>query len=158
VPPIADVIGPPPPADKIVTADSLNPRFRAHHPKATEALLEEMLDEKLSVKMITKDAAPVAFVVPDRCDSVQFSYGPIELNPGHGKPHDLDLIVTLGTPTIIADEGNIDGTGLGPLLPGSAIMVNVPWRAASFVDLPANRLKVTLYARFFSAIQPLSTT
>lgn len=141
-----------------MTADSLNPRFRAHHPKATEALLEEMLDEKLSVKMITKDAAPVAFVVPDGCDSVQFSYGPIELNPGHGKPHDLDLVITLGTPTVISDEGNIDGTGLGPLLPGSAIMVNVPWRAASFVDLPANRLKVTLFARFFSAIQPLSTT
>jgi hypothetical protein len=154
------LLPPTPPSPVIVSADSLNPKFRAHHAKAHETLLEEMLDENLSVRMITKDAAPLAFVVPDGCDSVQFSYGPIELNPGVGKPHDLDQIITLGTPTITADEGNIDGTGLGPLTPGSAIIVNIPWRAASFVDLPANRLKVTVYAKFFSAaavMQPLST-
>jgi hypothetical protein len=117
-----------------------------------------MLDENATAKMITKDAAPLAFVVPDGCDSVQFSYGPIEINPGVGKAHDLDQIITLGTPTISADVGNIDGTGLGPLSPGSALIVNVPWRAASFVELPANRLKVTCFAKFYSAasVIPLS--
>jgi hypothetical protein len=144
----------------MLSADSFNPKFRAHHPRAHESLLEEMLDENVTVKMISKDAAPLAFVVPDGCDSVQFSYGPIELNPGVGKPHDLDQIITLGTPAITADEGNVDGTGLGPLTPGSAIIVTVPWRAASFVDLPANRLKVTVFAKFFSStatMQPLTT-
>lgn len=119
-----------------------------------------MLDENVTVKMFSKDAAPLAFVVPEGCDSVQFSYGPLELNPGLGKPHDLDQIITLGTPSVSTDEGPVDGGALGPLTPGSAIVVTVPWRAASFVELPANRLKVTVYAKFFasSTLQPLATS
>jgi hypothetical protein len=139
----------------MLTAESLNPKFRAHRQTAHESLLEDMLDENVTVKMVDKEAAPLAFVVPAGCDSVQFSYGPIEINPGVGKPSDLAQVITLGTPTISADGGNIDGTGLGPLLPGSALIVNVPWRAASFVELPANRLKVGVYAKFYSAAQPL---
>jgi len=34
-----------------------------------------------------------------------------------------------------SNVGNIDGTGVGRLLPGSGLIVSVPWRAASFVNL-----------------------
>ena len=120
-----------------------------------------MLQETVTTKMITKDSAPLAFVVPDGCDSVEFSYSPIELTQ-HGKAADLDLIVMVGEAHITADQGNIDGTGLGPLSPGSALIVTIPWRAASFVNLSANHLQVTVYAKFYSALamtmQPLSSS
>ncbi|MCU1282405.1 MAG: hypothetical protein JWM53_5951 [bacterium] len=130
-----------------LSAVSTNPRFRAHHASAQEGLIEEMIDEALNARMMTKQSAPLAFVVPDGCDSVEFYYGPIELGE-HGKDGDLDLVVTVGEAQITGDVGNIDGTGLGRLLPGSALMVTVPWRAASFVSLSANHLQVTLYAKF----------
>jgi hypothetical protein len=139
------------PACKILAAESLSPRFRAHHPKAHEEYLDEVLEEKVSVKMIQKDAAPVAFVVPDGCDSVEFSYGPIEVNQGVGKDHDLDQIVTVGEAALSCDAGDGETERRGPLSPGSALVVSVPWRAASWVDLPASRLKVTMFARFFAS-------
>jgi hypothetical protein len=141
----------------IVSADSFNPKFKAHHPKAQEIYLEEILDEKITAKMTSKDASPLAFVVPDGCDSVQFSYGHIELNPGVGKPYDLDQIVTVGEAAISADAADVDSGDLGPLIPGGAIVVAIPWRAASWVDLPANRLKVTVHAKFFDSTQTPST-
>jgi hypothetical protein len=143
-----------------LSAVSHNPRFRAHHATAQEQLLEDMLQETVTAKMLSKDSVPLAFVVPDGCDSVEFSYSPIGLTE-HGKTSDLDLIVTVGDARITADEGNVDGTGLGPLLPGSALIVTVPWRAASFVSLSANHLQVTVYAKFYSAaetLQPLSSS
>jgi hypothetical protein len=140
----------------ILTAVSSNPRFRAHHSPAQESLIEEMIDETLTAHMVTKNSQAIALVVPDGCDSVEFCYGPIELGE-HGKDGDLDLVVTVGEAQILGDVGNIDGTGLGRLLPGSALMVTVPWRAASFVNLSANHLQVTLYAKFYSAIEPLSS-
>ena len=140
----------------ILTAVSSNPRFRAHHSPAQEALIEELIDEALNARMMTKNSPPLAFVVPDGCDSVEFYYGPIELGE-HGKDGDLDLVVTVGEAQITADKGNIDGTGLGRLLPGSALMVNVPWRAASFVNLAANHLQVTLYAKFYSSVESLAS-
>ena len=51
-------------ADKIVTAYSTNPRLRARQPRANEEYLEELLDEKFHIRMLTKDATPVAFVLP----------------------------------------------------------------------------------------------
>lgn len=115
-----------------------------------------MLGENVTVKMVTRDSTPVAFVVPEGCDSVDFSYGAIEINPDVGCVDDLDQVVTLGEASIQKDVGNIDGTGLGPLLPGSALLVTIPWRAASFVSLGANHLMVTIYARFYSRIEPLT--
>ncbi|HEY2747319.1 MAG TPA: hypothetical protein VGL86_22005 [Polyangia bacterium] len=102
--------------------------------------------------MVTKTSAPLAFVVPDGCDSVEFSHGPIELDE-HGKDSDLDLVVTIGAAEIQGDVANGAGTGL---VPGSALMVVIPWRAASFVQLPANHLCVAVYAKFYRALDPLS--
>lgn len=143
----------------ILTGLSTNPRFRAHHSPAQESLIEEMIDETLNARMVTKNSQAIALVVPDGCDSVEFYYGPIELGE-HGKDGDLDLVVTVAEAQILGDVGNIDGTGLGRLLPGSALMVMVPWRAASFVNLPPKHLQVTLYARFYSSaetVEPLSS-
>jgi hypothetical protein len=120
-------------------------------------LLEEMLDEPVSIKMVTKASAPAAFVVPEGCDSVEFWYGAIEINPEVGSAGDLDQVVTVGEAQIKQDVGNIDGTGLGALSPGTALLVTVPWRAASTVNLGANHLKVTLYARFFPRLAPVPT-
>jgi hypothetical protein len=139
----------------ILTAVSTNPRFRAHHSPAQESLIEEMIDETLNARMVTKQSAPIALVVPDGCDSVEFYYGPIELGE-HGKDGDLDLVVTVGAAQITGDVGNIDGTGVGRLLPGSGLIVSVPWRAASFVNLSANHLQVTLYAKFYSSLETAS--
>jgi hypothetical protein len=135
----------------MVAAESLSPRFRAHHSRAQDEFLEGILDEKVPARMIQKDADPVAFVVPDGCDSVEFSYGAIEVNPGVGKEHDLEHVVTVGEATLSADAGDGDTERRGPLSPGSALVVTVPWRAASWVDLAASRLKVTVFARFFRA-------
>jgi hypothetical protein len=140
----------------ILTAVSTNPRFRAHHSPAQESLIEEMIDETLSAHMVTKHSAPIALVVPDGCDSVEFYYGPIELGD-HGRDGDLDLVVTVGEAQITGDVGNIDGTGTGRLLPGSGLIVTVPWRAASYVNLSANHLQVTLYAKFYSSLETVAS-
>lgn len=148
-PPIAEEMQAPapPPADVLSSAYSFNPKFRAHHPRANETYLEEVLDEKITAKMMEKDAPPLAFTVPDGCDSVQLLYGALELNPGVGKERDLDQVVIVGAANLCADVGEVEG----PLTPGTALIVSVPWRAASWVDLPANRLRVNVLARFFDS-------
>jgi hypothetical protein len=155
--PVAEVLLPQPSPDKVLSAVSYSPRFRESKARAHESLLEEMLgDENVSVRMVTRDSAPVAFVVPRGCDSVDFSYGSIEVNPDVGSDDDLDQVITLAPAEIQKDAGNIDGTGLGMLSPGTALLVTVPWRAASFVTLGANHLMVTVYAHFYSRIEPLA--
>ena len=142
----------------IVTAESFNPRFRPHPVRAHESLLDEMLEENVSAKMVTRNAPPIAFVVPEGCDSVELTYGPIDINPDVGCEDDLAQIVSVGEPKV-SDPGNTDGTGLGMLLaPGSTLLVTVPWRAASFVGLPAKHLKVAVHARFFAAANPPATS
>ena len=114
-----------------------------------------MIDETLNARMVTKASAALAFVVPDGCDSVEFSYGPIELNPDLGKDGDLDHVVTVGTAQIQGDVANGGG-----LRPGRALRVTIPWRAASFEQLPANHLQVTLFAKFYRStetMQPLAS-
>ncbi len=110
-------------------------------------LLEETLGENISATMLTKDATPISFEVPAGCDSVQLLYGAVEVNPGVGRDRDLDLVVTVGDAMLCADVGEVEG----PLSPGSQIIVTVPWRAASWVDLAAGRLRVPVFARFFSS-------
>jgi hypothetical protein len=134
-----------------VTADSFNPAFRPHHPLPQEIYLEEILGERIAAKMIESDAEPVALTVPDGCDSVELCYGPIEVNPDIGREHDLDLVITVGRARM-SSPANIDGESLGPLEPGSTVLVTVPWRAASWVELAAGRLQVTVVARFFRAV------
>jgi hypothetical protein len=147
-----------PPADRVLTAISYNPRFRESKTRAQDLLLEDMLGENLTVKMVARNSTPVAFVVPEGCDSVEFSYGAIEVNPDVGSADDLDQVVIVGQAQIQKDVGNIDGTGLGQLLPGSALLVTVPWRAASLVSLGANHLMVTIYARFYPRIRLYAPT
>jgi hypothetical protein len=111
----------------------------------------------LSSKMVTRDGTPVAFVVPDGCDSVDLLCGPIEANPGCGCDGDLDQVVTVGGAKLSANVCGIDG----PLTPGDQIIVTVPWRAASWVDLPASRLRVQVLASFYQSqplLSPLSTS
>jgi hypothetical protein len=132
-------------------ADSFNPAFHSHHPVPQEIYLEEILGERIAAKMIERDADPVALTVPEGCDSVELCYGPIDVNPGVGREHDLDLIITVGRARI-SSATNIDGESMGPLEPGSTVLVAVPWRAASWVELAARRLKVTIVARFFRAV------
>jgi hypothetical protein len=133
----------PPPCDKIVTAYSTNPRLRARQPRAHEEYLEEILDEKMTVRMLAKDAAPVAFIVPDSFNAVDLYFGAIEANPEHAKPEDCEEVVTLGSPIV-------DGSCRGTLKVGDQINVVVPWRYASWVELAPDRLRVPITARFYS--------
>src|SRR5262249_22284026 len=115
-----------------------------------QELGEELSDEiaaALSSRMVSRDGTPVAFVVPDGCDSVDLLCGPIEVNPGCGCDGDLDQVITVGTAKLSANVDGIDQ----PLIPGEQIIVTVPWRSASWVDLPASRLRFTLIASFYNS-------
>lgn len=134
---------PVPPAEKIVTAYSTNPRLRARQPRAQEILLEEMTGEQISMRMLSKDSAPVAFVVPDGCNAVDFSVGAIEVNPDVGHDADLDAVVINGAL-------NISGlSNSAPLNAGDQLSVVVPWRHGSWVELAADHLRLPIYARFY---------
>jgi hypothetical protein len=148
------------PTAKILRAYVYNPDMTSCIRTAQEELIAEQLGEDigddlaamLSSKMISRDGTPVAFVVPAGCDSVDFLCSPIEVNPGCGCDGDLDHCITVGTAKLSANVCDIDG----PLTPGDQIIVTVPWRAASWVDLPANRLRVQLLASFYRAEQSLN--
>jgi hypothetical protein len=84
---------------------------------------------------------------------VDLLYGPVEVNPGCGCDSDLDQIVTVGEAKLSANVSGIDG----PLSPGQQIIVTVPWRAATFVDLAASRLRMLVLAHFYKA-QPSTLT
>jgi hypothetical protein len=131
------------PPEQIVTAYSTNPRLRARSPRGQELVIEEMTGEKLSLRMLSKDGAPVAFVVPDGCNAVDFTFGAIELNPGHGNPADLDEVVTVAPLTV-------NGVEAGQLLtPGDQLSVVVPWRHGSWVELAADHIRLPIVARFY---------
>jgi hypothetical protein len=133
-----------PPSDQIVTAYSTNPRLRARHPKAQEVFLEEVLDEKVTVRMLTKDSDGLAFSVPAGCNAVDFFLGAIEINDGVGHPDDLDEVVTIG-------EVVIGGVTAGqPLNADDQLSVVVPWRHGSWVEMAAEHLRVPVTARFYA--------
>ena len=144
--------------DPIVTAVSYNPRFRESKSRAGhDSAFEEMLDEEdVAVRMVTRDASPLAFAVPAGCDSVDFSFGPLEINADVGNDDDLGQFIMLGTPQIQHDGHTDEGSAIGTLSPGSALLVTIPWRAPSFVTLGANHLRATVYAHFYARIQPLT--
>jgi hypothetical protein len=149
-----DTLAPMPacPTSSVSAADAFNPRFRAHHTRSTEKYVEELIDENLTARMITKEGKPIGFVVPEGCDSVEFSYGRIEVNPPNGRDSDLDQIVALGDAKVCVGGEVVDAEGMvGALSPGDTIVVTLAWRSASFVEMPANHLKATLFARFFKA-------
>ena len=142
------LIGCPPssPSDTIVNAYAYNPRLRSRAPRAHEELIEEMIQEQISMRMLTTQGAPVAFVVPDGFNAVDFYLGAIEVNPDVGKTDDLDLIVTLGDVKLSANAQ----PGAAQLKSGDQITVTVPWRYASWVELAAEHLRVPVFARFYT--------
>jgi hypothetical protein len=135
-PPVSD------PVEKRVTAFCSNPRLRARPPKAQDVYLEEVLEETVTIRMLSKDSAPVPFAVPDGCNTVELSIGPVELDPDHGEDDDLDCVVTIG-------ELQIDGLDDDGTLTGDQVVVTAPWRYASFVELAADHLRFPIYARFY---------
>lgn len=136
-----------PSGSKLLRAYVFNPEFTACYPTAQETYLEDVLDEIVTSKMVSKDATPVAFVVPDGCDSVDLLYSPVEVNPGCGCDADLDQVVITGDAKMSA---NVDGLDR-PLVPGEQIIVTVPWRAATWVSLGASRLRMQVLAHFYKA-------
>jgi hypothetical protein len=129
-----------------------NPRFRGKR-AAQDAALDDIFDDCATVKMVSRDATPLAFVVPEGYDAVEFSYGAISINRCTGSDADLDLAVALGAPQVRSGDGEAEAYDLSP---GTALLVTVPWRAASSVSLPANHLMAPVYARFYSRIQPFA--
>ena len=147
----------PPPLDpacasKLLRAYVFNPEIAPCVPTAQEAYLAEVLGdgEALPSRLASRDATPVAFVVPDGCDAMDLLYGPIEVNPGCGCDSDLDQIVLTGEAKLSANVRGVDR----PLEPGEQIIVTVPWRAAGWVSLPAGRLRMQVMARFYRASSP----
>jgi len=140
------VIGSNPPSDTFVQAYAYNPRLRSRQPKAQEQLLEQWLEEQISFRMLSAQSAPVAFVVPDGFNAVDFYLGAIELNPDIGEHGDLDLIITLGDVKLSANAQ----PGAGSLKPGDQITVVVPWRYASWTELSPEHLRVPVFARFYT--------
>ena len=139
------------PVEKTLTAVAYNPRFRESRSRGQDALLQELLDEEgLSIRMHTKDSAPLAFVVPEGCDSVEFSYSAIEINPDLGCDDDLSQVVTIGEAQLQSDDGTRAAIEPGSLAAGAPLLVTLPWRAASHVNLNANHLMVTVHARFYA--------
>jgi hypothetical protein len=136
---------------KRLHAFAFNPEFTAQYRTAHEQLLETMIDEVISARMITRDSTPIVFTVPEGCDAFDLLYGPIEVNPGFGCPSDLDQIVTIGEATVTANVSGINR----PLAPGDQLVVTVPWRAASWVELEAGRLRCQVVAQFFKSGQPV---
>jgi hypothetical protein len=131
------------PNEQIVTAFATNPRLRARSPRGQELLIEEMTGENIGLRMLSKDSTPVAFVVPDGCDAVDFTFGALELNPGHGRPGDLDEVITVGAL-------RVDGHDPNQLLAaGDQLAVTVPWRHGSWIELAADRLRLPIIARFY---------
>ena len=72
--------------------------------------------------------------------------GPIEVTPECGSDEEADFVSGVGDPKV-----DIEGECLDrPLVCGERILVTVPWRVASSIDLLAGR--VPLCARFFKAL------
>ncbi len=143
---------PAPEAPVLLSGESFNPRFCTRPTSQQQLFIEETLNEKVSPRMITRDARPVAFAVPDGCDFVEVFYGPIEVNPCRGDTVDLDEAITIGEASLaIAGAEETDDVA-ETLKPGAVLLVTVPWRAASWVELPAERLRVTVFAKFSRSI------
>ncbi len=136
---------------KILRAFVFNPEFVERERTAQEEYLEDEIGEELAdeitSRMVSRDATPVAFVVPDGCDSLDILFGPIAVNPGCGSDDDLKEVVTVGEAKLGANVCGIDG----PLTPGDQVIVTVPWRAASWVDLPESRLRMPVIVHFYKS-------
>ncbi len=138
--------GPPLQRDVFNTVYSYNPRLRARIPRAQEEFLEDLIEENITVKMLTANASPLAFVVPDGCNALDIFVGAIELNPGVGAASDLELVVTTGAHKV-TDNGLAN---LPPLKPGDQIAVTIPWRYASWIELAPEHLRVPVTAHFYT--------
>lgn len=82
----------------------------------------------------SRETPPLVFERPEGCEVVEFSFGPMQPNPGFGLDEDLALPVKIDTPRWTLD--------------GNQVRLRVPWRSAPSVTLPAGRLRMPVYARF----------
>ncbi len=138
-------------APTLLRAYSFNPAFSSVLAGRRLADLTESDLSELAFKWSTKDGSSVAFVVPEGFDAVSLLFGGIEVNPSVGSEQDLKLLVSAGEAKI---GPNVCGTD--KLVPGSQLLVTVPWRAGGLVDLAAQHLRVLVHAHFYrSADAPL---
>ena len=136
-------------SEQIVTAYSLSPRIRARAQSVQETFIEDVIEEQITSRMLSSDASPIAFAVPDGCNAVDFLLGPIEVNPGLGEASDFDEVVTVGE-LRVSRNGCLPTNA--PLQPGEQLTVVVPWRHARWVELGAHRLRLPIYARFYQVV------
>jgi hypothetical protein len=129
------------PPDATATLYSLNPRLRARRPQAHEVYIEDILDEKITVRMRESHADPVTFTVPDGCNAVDFFLAPIEINPGVGCEDDREEVIAVGDLLVQPPAGV-------PLVPGEEVHVVVPWRYASWIEMQPGHLRLPITARF----------
>lgn len=115
----------------------ITPSFAEAHASFVAAEVGEVLTQRLH----TFEGQVFSLLVPDGCDSLELSFGAIEENPGVGSAEDADELVALGRPRTskVIERG---------LVAGEQVSVIVPWRAASWVDMPAGRLRVKVTATF----------
>jgi len=131
----------------IYRLDVENPTFTPCYPTAQETYIEDALGEEVSARVVVREVGPFVLRVPEGYDSMDVFYAPVELTPC-GSIGDLDQVVTVGDAKITAAYG---AELCGALVAGQALYVKIPWRAASWVDMPAGRLSLPVYVRFYSA-------
>jgi hypothetical protein len=135
---------------------SFNPEFAG--PSACRSIFFDDADDldfdgdldliSLLSEWVTVDSQPIVFVVPDGCDSVDLTFGPVEVNPGVGCDSDLDLpVMSTNEARLSAPSGC--GCSIDGLTPGDQLLVTVPWRASAALSLPAGRLRQRIRAEFF---------
>jgi hypothetical protein len=116
---------------KVLRSYSFNPEFKADSYGSTSTD---------PVQIVSKDATPIAFVVPDGCDSFDLLLGPVEVNPSVGVDGDLEQLILTGQAKLSASD---------KLAPGDQLTVTIPWRAETNTDLAANRLRMKVICRFY---------
>lgn len=119
----------------------ISPEFTSSYAEAHETLVASQVGEVLTPRARSVDGHVLSLLVPEGCDSLELSFGAVETNPGIGFADDVEELVTVGAPRTskVIERG---------LVPGEQISVVVPWRAASWVDMPAGRLRAKVIATF----------
>jgi hypothetical protein len=129
--------------DATFRAFTFNPAFEPKHRRA-----ETKEHEHHEERAITRDAEPVAFIVPVGCDALDLLYGPIEVNPDVGDDEDLDAAVSIGKAKLQASTCD-----LSRLRAGDEVAVIVPWRGHARLDLEAKHLRAEVIAHFYRSQQ-----
>ncbi len=88
-------------------------------------------------------SAPIPFLVPAGCETVEFSTGRIERTPESG-----DECADAAAVTIEGVKLTTNGPDVTALRAGDQVTVAVAWRAPSRLTLPEGALRVMVYAHF----------